>query len=98
MHICLFVVFFFFVASRRRHTRCALVTGVQTCALPILQVLIGANDALAWPSPEARRDRLLECLPDFCVDLIPESGHWVQYAAHDVANAALITFHLAGVH
>src|SRR3546814_1011857 len=28
-------VFFFFVSSRRRHTRCALVTGVQTCALPI---------------------------------------------------------------
>src|SRR3546814_3971349 len=27
----------FFVSSRRRHTRCALVTGVQTCALPILQ-------------------------------------------------------------
>src|SRR3546814_13848415 len=25
----------FFLASRRRHTRCALVTGVQTCALPI---------------------------------------------------------------
>src|SRR3546814_21035045 len=25
----------FFFASRRRHTRCALVTGVQTCALPI---------------------------------------------------------------
>src|SRR3546814_16085034 len=28
-----FSVFFF--SSRRRHTRCALVTGVQTCALPI---------------------------------------------------------------
>src|SRR3546814_15390185 len=28
--------FFMFVSSRRRHTRCALVTGVQTCALPIL--------------------------------------------------------------
>src|SRR3546814_20565171 len=26
---------FFFLSSRRRHTRCALVTGVQTCALPI---------------------------------------------------------------
>src|SRR3546814_8289016 len=26
---------FFFCSSRRRHTRCALVTGVQTCALPI---------------------------------------------------------------
>src|SRR3546814_8570149 len=31
--------FFFFVSSRRRHTRCALVTGVQTCALPICQHL-----------------------------------------------------------
>src|SRR3546814_5124272 len=27
--------YFFFFSSRRRHTRCALVTGVQTCALPI---------------------------------------------------------------
>src|SRR3546814_3372743 len=26
---------FCFFSSRRRHTRCALVTGVQTCALPI---------------------------------------------------------------
>src|SRR3546814_12474374 len=29
MYVC------FFFSSRRRHTRCALVTGVQTCALPI---------------------------------------------------------------
>src|SRR3546814_10309195 len=37
--------FVFFFSSRRRHTRCALVTGVQTCALPI------------WPSHSAwRRD------------------------------------------
>src|SRR3546814_6150906 len=28
---------FFFCSSRRRHTRCALVTGVQTCALPICE-------------------------------------------------------------
>src|SRR3546814_15074262 len=41
--MCIYVnaVFFgnskgcFFFSSRRRHTRCALVTGVQTCALPI---------------------------------------------------------------
>src|SRR3546814_5766064 len=25
----------FFLSSRRRHTSCALVTGVQTCALPL---------------------------------------------------------------
>src|SRR3546814_8568410 len=30
-----FYCVFFFFSSRRRHTRCALVTGVQTCALPI---------------------------------------------------------------
>src|SRR3546814_10713323 len=35
-----FIVFmYFFFSSRRRHTRCALVTGVQTCALPILQLI-----------------------------------------------------------
>src|SRR3546814_8248325 len=28
----------FFLSSRRRHTRCALVTGVQTCALPICRL------------------------------------------------------------
>src|SRR3546814_117096 len=33
MFICIIVVFF--LSSRRRHTRFALVTGVQTCALPI---------------------------------------------------------------
>src|SRR3546814_10641113 len=27
--------FLFFFSIRRRHTRCALLTGVQTCALPI---------------------------------------------------------------
>src|SRR3546814_4212032 len=31
------VLVFFFFSSRRRHTRCALVTGVQTCALPIYE-------------------------------------------------------------
>src|SRR3546814_13250355 len=35
-YILCFVCFFsFFFSSRRRHTGCALVTGVQTCALPI---------------------------------------------------------------
>src|SRR3546814_3348361 len=32
---------YFFFSSRRRHTRCALVTGVQTCALPIF--FVGAS-------------------------------------------------------
>src|SRR3546814_1651745 len=34
-YVLFVVVCYFFFSSRRRHTRCALVTGVQTCALPI---------------------------------------------------------------
>src|SRR3546814_3804866 len=36
LYFLMFITYFFF-SSRRRHTRCALVTGVQTCALPILR-------------------------------------------------------------
>src|SRR3546814_8910854 len=42
--LCVLLLFFF--SSRRRHTRCALVTGVQTCALPIYKVVV-STDALA---------------------------------------------------
>src|SRR3546814_10335105 len=45
----LFVFFAFFFSSRRRHTRCALVTGVQTCALPISPCqLANASVARIW--------------------------------------------------
>src|SRR3546814_5052705 len=47
MYVCIYVkssfvvkLSYFFFSSRRRHTRCALVTGVQTCALPILREAI----------------------------------------------------------
>src|SRR3546814_6806761 len=40
----------FFCTSRRRHTRCALVTGVQTCALPIFTT----RDALIVELAKAR--------------------------------------------
>src|SRR3546814_1018350 len=44
--VLIYVIFFF--SSRRRHTRCALVTGVQTCALPILhRKKINISTALA---------------------------------------------------
>src|SRR3546814_10042052 len=43
IHIVYALLFFlFFFSSRRRHTRCALVTGVQTCALPISMIAPGA--------------------------------------------------------
>src|SRR3546814_4203646 len=42
MIVSLFFFCVFFFSSRRRHTRCALVTGVQTCALPIFQCAFAA--------------------------------------------------------
>src|SRR3546814_5561453 len=48
---CSFFCFFFF-SSRRLHTRCALVTGVQTCALPI-SVTVGMAIAVAMAVPVA---------------------------------------------
>src|SRR3546814_3528386 len=36
---------FFFFSSRSRHTRFALVTGVQTCALPICHFVVAAESA-----------------------------------------------------
>src|SRR3546814_7362811 len=40
------LLLYFFFSSRRRHTRCALVTGVQTCALPIYDV----GGCKRWPA------------------------------------------------
>src|SRR3546814_10939481 len=45
MLIVLLCLYFFLFSSRRRHTRCALVTGVQTCALPISWIL---RSRLVW--------------------------------------------------
>src|SRR3546814_9437636 len=41
----------FVFSSRRLHTRCALVTGVQTCALPIwLRCIVGSANAISPPA------------------------------------------------
>src|SRR3546814_8172367 len=50
MSVCVCVFFF---SSRRRHTRCVLVTGVQTCALPIWAIgavpgVQSAHDLHVW--------------------------------------------------
>src|SRR3546814_1145829 len=43
-YICVSVYLYFFFSSRIRQTRCALVTGVQTCALPIYHHLKSGGD------------------------------------------------------
>src|SRR3546814_4670343 len=57
LSVCFFLtcVCLFFFSSRRRHTRCALVTGVQTCALPIslaaggAAAVLGVSDKIGAP-------------------------------------------------
>src|SRR3546814_19953874 len=48
----------FFFSSRRRHTRCALVTGVQTCALPIFDRCVAAMLAAPGAGRENRQFEL----------------------------------------
>src|SRR3546814_4797532 len=50
-----------FYSSRRRHTRCALVTGVQTCALPILLdgFVLGLGILAPFAEDEAQLDHML---------------------------------------
>src|SRR3546814_8549420 len=93
-----------FFSSRRRHTRCALVTGVQTCALPIFLSRYGAkpggrfNDGIniraAAGSPvRAAADGVIayagDTLPGFGnLILIKHGGNWVTAYAH--ADALLV--------
>src|SRR3546814_4306622 len=65
----------FFFSSRRRHTRCALVTGVQTCALPIYLV-----------DPEALRYYLLREV-SFGQDGSYSAEAIVRTANADLANS-----------
>src|SRR3546814_21163425 len=68
------LVRFFFFSSRRRHTRCALVTGVQTCALPIfgragragLPSMVLAGFALGFVVKSARSRAARGACSAFC--------------------------------
>src|SRR3546814_5517602 len=50
---------FFFFSSRRRHTRCALVTGVQTCALPISPSLFVVHFGVKGAYPDIAHHNIL---------------------------------------
>src|SRR3546814_2916977 len=78
----------FFLSSRRRHTRCALVTGVQTCALPIYNPPARSAGLSRRRRPGANRRRKRGCFPEargtswwswsfpFCLDYRrPERGN-----------------------
>src|SRR3546814_16513915 len=78
MFVCrCYVLFLFFFSSRRRHTRCALVTGVQTCALPIFE------DTYVGSDPKALlvgRDAYIEAGGRVDLDLFTDSTteRWID--------------------
>src|SRR3546814_1577928 len=71
------MVYMFFFSSRRRHTRCALVTEVQTCALPIFY-------GLFWTGDEALKLGLIDGLgsPLSVARELTGGDHLVDYTYH----------------
>src|SRR3546814_18066745 len=74
-HMLGFVMCFF--SSRRRHTRCALVTGVQTCALPISRM--GAP-ALARIEREGTFVKGLHSIGE-----LDPSRRWIMHFPHELS-------------
>src|SRR3546814_10993938 len=74
---------YFFFSSRRRHTRCALVTGVQTCALPICDIKWAFRGFLRSEVAEAILDPVGQCL-DMASGLLSEVGEGIfDMGRHD---------------
>src|SRR3546814_4560548 len=62
--VIVFSFYVFFFSSRRRHTRCALVTGVQTCALPIWRGTRHTMQMTGQYRIEAPRETVWQALND----------------------------------
>src|SRR3546814_8197562 len=83
---------FFLFSSRRRHTICSLVTGVQTCALPISQTL-GLDDFPVFTAKLHTDLNYLSCaqiLRD-CQDCL-----FPAFASHNAMTLAFVTELFAG--
>src|SRR3546814_4800628 len=83
-------IFFFFVSSRRRHTSCTLVTGVQTCALPIspitlVQPNIGQEDK--WVGDKAHANFAKFARLTAPKDAAPRLILWPEAAIPDYLEA-----------
>src|SRR3546814_2118819 len=95
----------FFFSSRRRHTRCALVTGVQTCALPIselvaektrlrvlevVQRLGYSRNSVAASLRTTRTGRIIVTVPDISNPFFSHVIRGVEEAAQEASYAVLL--------
>src|SRR3546814_9819699 len=97
----LVVLVLFFFSSRRRHTRCALVTGVQTCALPICRI---ATAVIFWPWKSADNPQTIlrngcgpmpQSLADYSAADFTASGRRAEWIADAVVHVVGLAFGLA---
>src|SRR3546814_5309475 len=81
MALCIDVFVYFFFSSRRRHTRCALVTGVQTCALPISWLPLTRNPGSWLVHTPGARPKLVYLQPRDYWHVVPQtpSGYWTTH-------------------
>src|SRR3546814_8537392 len=84
---CIFYMFFF--SSRRRHTRCALVTVVQTCALPICLAFTKLQTLAHIILPQAFRVAIPPTV-GFLVQIIKNSSYAVVIGFFDLTYSARV--------
>src|SRR3546814_2773518 len=94
--------YFFFFSSRRRHTRCALVTGVQTCALPIFMPAKGdhADGIQLWTAGTNAPSKNIEISSNLIVGKLgaqmqgifvtDQSGGKLPYSGITIKNNTLV--------
>src|SRR3546814_8876548 len=92
MHVCCFMVYLFFFYSRRRHTSCALVTGGQTCALPISRSTTTTSSATSPsrtdrpPGIENEEFGMTLSLHRRAPGELPQLGMWVKIPSIEIVE------------
>src|SRR3546814_1418280 len=84
---------FFFFSSRRRHTRCALVTGVQTCALPISRGGYKDGEYLLNPSLDQVKEGELDLVVAGTQDAVMMVESEAKELSEDIMLGAVMFAH-----
>src|SRR3546814_1553210 len=88
VHVC-DILFFF--STRRRHTRCALVTGVQTCALPISWPNVALFVTVPAPSsPALRAGAVSERIENLAKRILNAAGSSLRHYTMQSTRGAIL--------
>lgn len=71
--------------------RPTLLDDLKATSCPLMMIW-GANDVVAYPSPQKRAELCKAVRPDLELHIVPHAGHWVQYEASDTVNDLLLRF------